>query len=267
MIMSEKMLEKLAESIVTRFFNEKVALNDGVTETAQSQNLNEEQIKRLVETVNTAAFLKKFNNMADPKTMNQDRVVEFETADPNAVISRMLNSAKTEMDSTGAGTPLKSDLQQDLPITRADEAPPVFKKEEPTKLSEARISKPVVIKRLRKTAEFLKEQEWQARNNYTDATQTLLTRFRQHDDLFSAFEKDAFYHLGPPAAPHLQLLRQALRKPTADYDYTDMQKYARVVDMSTVEMRLFLDMLKTSQTIADCKTGQKKVGEHLGRIA
>ena len=44
MVMSEKLLEKFAEEIVGRFFGEKIALNDGVTEMAQDQNLNDEQI-------------------------------------------------------------------------------------------------------------------------------------------------------------------------------------------------------------------------------
>jgi hypothetical protein len=265
MIMSEKLLEKFAEEIVGRFFEEKVALNDGVTELAQSQNLNDEQIKRLVEAVNTTAFLKKFNN---PEPDADGRVVEFETASPHAVLNRMLGDAKNEL-TTPEVVDTETDLSTDLPVTRSDEAPaePCEPCEAP-KLGEARVHKHVVINSLHKTAELLKEQEWQARNNLTDATQQLLDCFRHVNcPSFEEFEKDAFYQLGPPAAPFLQLVRRSLGKAPADYDFTDMRKYARVVDMDTMEMRLFRDMMEASQAVTDSSKGQEKVGEHLARIS
>jgi hypothetical protein len=264
--MSEQLLEKFAETIVGRFFNEKVALNDGVTEVAQSENLNDEQVKRLVEAVNTTAFLKKFNN---PSPGADGRVVEFETANPDAVINRMLSTARDTMDrSASPCTEDGNDLTQDLPVTRNDKAPLEPVKEAEYSAPEPRIKKHVVDARLRKTAELLKEQEYQARNNFTDTTQALLNRFRRASGAsFEAFEKDAFYQLGPAAAPHLQLLRRSLGRESADYDHVDMHKYARVVDMATPEMRLFQQMLKTSQTLKECRKGQEKVGEYLGRIA
>lgn len=268
MVLSEKLLEKLAETIVDRFFNEKIALNDGVTEAAQDQNLNSEQVKRLVEAVNTTAFLKKFNN---PEPDANGRVVEFETASPNAVLNRLLDNAKNEMHSSGNADTAQEEHPTDLPVTRADrvdEVPVVPAIEGPVKHAEERIQRHVVINRLYKTAELLKEQEYQARNDYTDATQALLTRFRRLNGAsFDTFEKDAFYHLGPPAAPYLQMLRRALNKVAADYDYPEMQKHARIVDMNTPEMRLFKDLMQASQDISDSTKGQEKVGEHLARIA
>jgi len=267
MVMSEQMLEKFAGAIVERFFSEKVALNDGVTEVAQSENLNDEQVKRLVEAVNTTAFLKKFNN---PDPGADGRVVEFETANPDAVINRMLGNAKDEMDQNACPCADEDsrDLSCDLPVTRSDEAPMEPAKEAAYVEPEPRIQKHAVDKRLRKTAELLKEQEYQARNDFTDTTQQLLDRFRRVGGAtFETFEKDAFYQLGPAVAPHLQLLRRSLGKERADYDYADMRKYGRVVDMNTPEMRLFRSMVKASDAIRDCQSGQEKVGEYLGRIA
>jgi hypothetical protein len=268
MVLTEKMLEKFAGSIVDRYFSEKVALNDGVTEIAQSQNLNDEQIKRLVEAVNTTAFLKKFNN---PDPGADGRVVEFETANPNAVINRMLDTAKAMLNSGNCGcgsVDTETDISQDLPVTRADEAPAPPAEEGPPKLGEPRIRGHIVIMRLRKTAEALKEAEYQARNDFTDATQQLVDRFRRlNSTSFEEFEKDAFYQLGPPAAPFLQLVRRSLNKGSADYDYTDMRKYARIVDTDTKEMHLLREMMKASAAARDCQKGREKVGEHLARIA
>lgn len=265
MVLSEQLLEKFAATIVDRFFAEKVALNDGVTEVAQGQNLNNEQVKRLVEAVNTTAFLKKFNN---PEPDANGRVVEFETASPNAVLNRLLDNAKSELHSTGNTDDEMEEHPMDLPVTRpGHEEPAVPTVNAEVKEAEERLQRHVVINRLHKTASLLKERTYQAQNTLTDATQELLTRFRKLGGAdFDTFEKDAFYHMGPPAAPYLQLIRRSLRKDPADYDYADMQKYARVVDTGTKEMKLLRTMMRASQTINDNTQGQEKIASHLARI-
>jgi hypothetical protein len=279
--MTEKMLEKWAEAIAETFFNESIPLNDGVTKVATEANLNPEQIKRLVEAVNTTTFLQKFNGMADPDSMAHDRVVEFETADPNIVISRMLKSAKDSM-SHGSDCPHgKShpgcgesacpcdgdDLTMSLPVTRSDKAPLP-----PEKVASAppepRIEKHIVVNRLHKTADMLKASEYQARVSFTEAVQGLTTRFRRLNGAsFEVFEKDAFYHYGGAAAPHLQFLRQALRKPTADYDLTDMRKHARFVNLKTPEMRHLQEMMNWTKHRKYAAAALKKVEADLARIA
>ena len=51
-----------------------------------------EQIKRLVETVNNMTFLQKFNGGTD-----DDRMTEFETANPDAAIQRLIDGARDSM--------------------------------------------------------------------------------------------------------------------------------------------------------------------------
>lgn len=265
--MTEKMLEKWAEAIAETFFNENVPLNDGVTKVATEENLNPEQIKRLVEAVNTTTFLQKFNGMADPDSMAHDRVVEFETADPHIVISRMLKSAKDSMTPNCTPCDDASDLTLGLPVTRSDEAPLP-----PEKVASAppepRIKKHIVVNRLHKTADLLKQSEYQARVCFTEAVQDLTTRFRRLNGAsFEEFEKDAFYHYGEDAAPHLQLIRQALRKPTAAYDLPDMRKHARFVDLKTPEMRHLQEMMNWTKHRKHAEAALKKVEGDLARIA
>jgi hypothetical protein len=285
-IMTEKTLEKWAEAVADAFFNEGVTLTDGVTKVAMEENLNPEQIKRLVEAVNTATFLQKFNSMANPDANSQDRVVEFETADANAVISRMLDKAKELLTETperggplgrGQGGPghglgpcgMGGDLTADLPVTRSDAAPLAPEKEavseEP---GEPKIQGHIVIMRLRKAAEELKTAEYQARVCFTEATQDLTDRFRRLNGAsFEEFEKDAFYHYGEQAAPHLQLLRQALRKPTVNYDLSDMRKHARFVDTRTPEMRHLQEMMNWTKRRKHAEAALKKIEGDLARIA
>jgi hypothetical protein len=269
-IMTEKTLEKWAETVADAFFNEGTALTDGVVKVAQQENLNPEQIKRLVEAVNTTTFRQKFNGMAEPDANAQDRMVEFETADANAVLSRMLDMAKDDIRGVPAACPCPDggDLTQDLPVTRSDTTPLPPEKEALSETpEEPRVRGHIVIMRLRKAAEELKTAEYQARVSFTEATQDLTDRFRRlNGTSFEIFEKDAFYHYGEQAAPHLQLVRQALRKPTANYDLSDMRKHARFVDTRTPEMRHLQEMMNWTKQRKYAEAALKKIEGDLARI-
>ena len=93
-LLTDRMLEKMSEEIVGRFLHEKIALNDGVVDAAQREQLSPEQIKRLVESVNTQTFLRKFN---DKDSSKDDRYVEFDTANPHSVMNKMLDTAGESM--------------------------------------------------------------------------------------------------------------------------------------------------------------------------
>ena len=62
-----------------------VPLHSSITKMARDNSMNPEQIKRLVESANTTAFLNQFKE----KTGN-DRMVEFDVADPSKVIDEAL---------------------------------------------------------------------------------------------------------------------------------------------------------------------------------
>lgn len=62
-----------------------VTLHSSITKMARDNSMNPEQIKRLVESANTTAFLNQFKE----KTGN-DRMVEFDVADPYKVIDEAL---------------------------------------------------------------------------------------------------------------------------------------------------------------------------------
>lgn len=264
--MTEKTLEKWASEIADAYFNEGVPLNDGVTKMAQELDLNPEQIRRLVEAVNTSTFLQKFNSMGQPDANAQDRIVEFETADPNVVINRMLDTAKTAMIHAPATTGPSNDFLS-LPITREDAAPLPEKTAEVEEPAEPPIRRSVVVLRLRKAAEQLKTAEYQARVQFTEATQALADRFRRLNcTSFETFEKDAFYHYGEAAVPHLQLMRQALRKPTANYDLGDMRKHARFINTKTAEMRHLEEMMNWTKQRRHAEAALKKVEGNLARL-
>lgn len=67
-----------------------VPLHSSITKMARDNSMNPEQIKRLVESANTTAFLNKFKE----KT-GSDRMVEFDVADPAKVIDDALGGAQS----------------------------------------------------------------------------------------------------------------------------------------------------------------------------
>jgi len=266
-MMTEQHLDKLAHQIVDRFFIEKIALTNSVVETAQQENLNPEQIKRLVESVNNLTFLKKFNGTPP----GHDRVIEFETANSDAAIQRLLDQAQNDTRnieqalSKSAEDPSKS-KDNELPFSRAG-APEAL----PPKPMESEVEPPINLThmtlKLRKTAELLDEQAYQTRMNLTNTLEKLATQFtRVGGPDFIAFEKDAFYTWGDTAGPYLQLLRQSLRYPLADYDSTAITKVARVMDSHTVEMQQLQSLMRYKQSIDQLEASRKKVGEYLERL-
>lgn len=266
--MTEKVLEKWANEIADAYFNAGVTLNDSVTKMAQQEDLNPEQVRRLVEATNTATFLQKFNSMGCTDAAAQDRVVEFETADPNVVINRMLETAKTAMVAAPAETSeTPHDLEYGLPVTRRDPAPLPEKTAADEAPPEPRIKRSVVILRLRTAAEQLKNAEYQARVQFTDTVQSLVSRFRRSNRAhFEEFEKDAFYHYGEDAAPHLQMLRGILRKPAATYDLGDMRKQARFVESGTPEMLHMADLMQWTKQRHYAAKALEKVEDNLARL-
>lgn len=267
-LITDRELEKLASRVVDRFFNEKVALTEGVVDEAQDANLNEEQTRRLTEAVNNETFLRKFKN-------EEDRLAgsEFQPADAHAAICRMLDAAKDLVSATKApgGMMTEDELMDaagDLPNTRPEHEPlEPLEGEEVTASREPKIRGHVVIMKLRKTAALLKDEEHQARMNLTDHFQKMATTFTRIDSApFEEFEKDAFCKWGGRAVPFLNLLRDSLAKPRADYDRDAMTKTARVIDSSTPLMREFHRMMAASESVTKAQRAQEKVATYLRQL-
>jgi len=264
-MLTEQHLDKLANQIVDQFFTEKTALTDGVVKAAQDENLNPEQVKRLVESVNNLTFLKKFSSTQGP-----DRMVEFETASSNAAIQRMLDTAGDLMKGASASKePSNTDLMSDLPVTRPD-APEPLEAEKTASTEEPPISQRTIthaIMKLHKTAEYLAEQKYQKRVQFTDDFQKLATHFTHaRGPVFEQFEKDAFYTWGDAAGPFLQTLRGSLRMPSAEYNHATFTKVGRVVDTQTPEMRLLRGLIDNHNEIHQVECGQEKIAEYLEKL-
>lgn len=263
--LNEQQLEKYAAEVVNAFFKENVALTDGVVKIAERETLNPEQVRRLVEAVNNMTFQRKFSAAEGTDRMDAS---QFETANPDSALQRLIQAAKDLMDEQGgtSGSPCEGDLSNDLPTTRSDVTPlnPAGPEDNLTPVGEPKLSGTVVIMKLRKTAELLRDQQYQHRVRFTEAFQDLSTRFtRATGPAFEEFEKDAFYKWGTRAVPYLSMLRGVLHKPEATYDHDTMTKVARIIDPSTPLMRLFRTTMEHSENVTLAEQGQEKVAGYL----
>lgn len=267
-LMDENLLQKLAAEVVRRFQTTKIALTDGVVDAAQQNELNPEQIKRLVETANNMAFQQRFEGAPDRMAAS-----EFEPADANAALKRLVDAAEDvmatmePMGGTSGGDAiaqgLSGDLTAPLPTTRPD-APAPLPPATPEPMMEPKVSSAVAVMRLRKTAEQLRLHTYQVRTAFTDEFQKLATVFtRVGGPRFEAFEADALYKWGRAAAPHLGALRQALRKEAATYDVDISTKIARVIDSRTPELQAFGRLLERYDDIKQAQAAEVKTQEYL----
>ena len=273
----ETALEKRATAVVDRFLREKVALTDGVVDAAQEENLNPEQLKRLVETVNNMAFLKKFEGAPDRMGAS-----EFEPASADAALQRILDQAGAEGENAelpgeptavdngsngqnSGGLNSVEDLVAALPTTRPGE-PPLPPPPEPAPPVDPRVSGAKVAMRMHKTAEQLRDAHYQAQFRFNDMFQKLATSFtRTNAPAFEAFEQDALYKWGATAVPHLGALRAALRKPAATYDVQAHLKVARIIDAQTPTMNNFQALLHEADTLIKTAQAEQKAREYQTR--
>jgi predicted NUDIX family NTP pyrophosphohydrolase len=80
---------KLANAAAIDLVDNKVPLNDSVAKLAQQFDLNQDQIARLCEATNNTTFNHIFKN----KTASDDRLVEFDVADPKIILRQQIKEA------------------------------------------------------------------------------------------------------------------------------------------------------------------------------
>ena len=269
----ETALEKRATEVVTRYLTEKVALTDGVTDVAMQDNLNPEQLKRLVETVNNMTFLKKFEGAPDRVAAS-----EFEPADADAALNRIVDQAgqepsgshgdrpPTEHAEVPGGVSSAEDFAAALPNSRP-ETQPLPPPPPPDPLAPMKVSSARVLIGLRKTAEQLRDERYQAQYRFTDTFQKLATHFTRvrNADAFEEFERDALYKHGHSAVTHLGALRAVLRKPSATYDGDYSTKVARVIDSRSPTLQMFSNLLGYSDAMLKTAAAETRAQEYIKR--
>lgn len=88
----EEDYHKLANAAAIDLVDNKVPLNESVTKLAKQFDLNQDQICRLCEAANNTTFNHLFKN----KTASDDRIVDFDIADPKAILGSQIKEASAD---------------------------------------------------------------------------------------------------------------------------------------------------------------------------
>jgi len=287
--------KKMAQTVVSQYVKSSVPLVDSLTKTALESALNPDQIRNLVQLANTMAHLTLFDQKKD------DKIVEFEPADPDIVIKKVYVDGEPVVDSvttgTGTGTgndaqPLRSDVADmfgdfDDVIEKvkgmlSTTSTPTTTPETPatdtmdttgaSDASDASGATPVtphqrqmLIIKIRKVASEIENQKYAMATLYQDELDKLASEYAKlYGPDHKEFEKDAFALRGARAIPVLADLRHSLRLPALQNVSKSLVKTARVVDATTPSMRTLDTLIKLSSQWNDLAHAHQYLVDHIG---
>lgn len=212
-------------------FNSGKTLHNSIVKLAKDNSMNPEQIKRLVESANTSAFLDQFN----AKT-GSDRMVEFDVADPSKVINAALAGSTDTAPKAGPSVTItiSTDTEPSLASDISDELRPDT--EEHSKVASEYTSQGFFLNSENKGLSYHAKLQ---------AKESLLTKIAscnyQAEDLaddihgafrgiytrqkYASFELDALSLYGNQAIPGLQMVRTRLGMTKMSRTLSDQERY------------------------------------------
>lgn len=275
MLLEKQDFENMADLIVEGFASRQEPLNSSILKIAKEQDMNPDQIKRLVETSNVKAFLKLFKDPA-----NKEKNIEFDVADPNKIISdyykpggKTISVTKITISGGGGGHEGGSDFFSDLPDMmrdkkRPDDAKAVHEKtaEEVDSPHEPKPKREVVEFRLRKVAGQFHDKIYELEHEYQDGLEKLAGEFsKDYGPDYQEFEKVALHVHGTDVTPVLEDIRKLAHKKTPMYDLE--KAAARVlIDDDTPQHKLFAKMLECKQDQVKYASAYKIAREKLRSV-
>lgn len=108
--LTPELLQDISVQVVAKFMSKQASLSEAIADKAKSMELNPEQIKRVIESSNTIAYLRQLEDA-------KDRSFEFPVAEYHDVMGRMvLPDSSPTVDSTVA--PLAPPLGEKVEVTK-----------------------------------------------------------------------------------------------------------------------------------------------------
>lgn len=244
-ILTERDYAKLASAAAKDLVDHQIPLNESIDKLAAAHEMNDEQLARLCEASNNAAFNALFE--AKGKTGSDDRMVDFEVAKPKEILQKRVQQEKTAnvrrrgiVDSTAFDAAWES-----RPLTAPSREEPAAEKtasvtESLPTASQLRRYAEQDARTLSKAIDHLHTEKISSEMRVTDAIADLTMRFRRIDmaDQFTRFEKEAMCLHGAKADELLDQLRKGLRMPEVTRDYSKVAGRVVLSD-ETPEHNLF----------------------------
>jgi hypothetical protein len=241
-ILNERAFAKLAAAAAKDLVDHQIPLNDSVEKIAELHGLNSEQVARLCEATNNAAFDAVFKERE--KTGSDDRHVEFPLADTKVVLEKRASAMKTA--SARPRTEPEFDAAwESRPLSRREEAPAVESSKTASAEDDAPRFRARTIDPTPKVLDELRIEKLACLYRCTGAIEKLTAHYRPdaRKDAFAEFEKDAMALHGAAADPFLDILRDQLRMPKVTRDHAKTASRLVISD-STKEHKLFKEALE-----------------------
>lgn len=205
-----------AQGLAAAHVHQKIGLSDLVEKTAREHGMNQDEIRTLARMTNVAVFQEMFRS----KKASEDRMVEFETVDPELVIGRITKAAGAG-DHGDCGCGCGGAGACDVKVASAFELPdlrkaPLEAEKVAGEIEEREAPKQLQIMRLRKLASVLEADAISANYRWDLAVNGLARSLKKaagYGPDFNEFEKDAYATAGMDALPELTAIRQELRMP------------------------------------------------------
>lgn len=250
----------------------KKPLNDLSEKVARDENLQPDEIRTLVRLANVATFQELFKSK--DTSNGGDKMIEFESGDPEAVINRIVDSAQNQPQTANiSNDKLASwdapDQMVEKRLGRPFDAP--VQEKTAAELDAAHAGRPMrkdlAVLALRKLGSEFEVEAISAGRRWEDTMAKLAAEFRKapgYGPQYAAFEKDAFADHGMDAWPEIVCLRHDLRLPDiAPPNEKIAELQVRHVTEDTPQLRMLKQACETRAEHAKFKAGLLWVRENM----
>jgi hypothetical protein len=240
---------KHAQGIAQQHVVSKKSLNELSEKFAAENKLNPEEIRTLVRLANVATFQELFKNKD-----GGDKMVEFDTGDPEAVIRNLISSANEPPQTANIHNDKLAhevpDMMREKRLGHKFDAVP--EAEKIAEYEEKPAREDIVVMNLRKLASEFTLARITAGTQWEEKLGSLARVFKRapgYGPKFSDFEKMAWADLGTDAHPEMAVLYEEL-KVTANPPSSDKVAHLqdRVIVDETPEIQLLREAHQARQT-------------------
>jgi len=240
---------KYAQELAEQHLVSKKSLNELSEKFATENKLNPEEIRTLVRLANVATFQELFK-----KKDGGDKMIEFDTGDPEAVIRNMVSSASEPPQTANINNDKLAGEVPDMMREKrlGKKFDPVPEAEKVAEYSEKPAREDIVVMNLRKLASEFTIAKISAGAQWEEKLASLAKVFKRapgYGPKFVDFEKCAWAELGADASPEMAFLYEELR---VKHTRPALEKVAflqeRLVVEETPELKLLKEAHDARQT-------------------
>lgn len=204
---------KHAQSLAEQHVVSKKSLNELSEKFATENKLNPEEIRTLVRLANVATFQELFK-----KKDGGDKMIEFDTGDPEAVIRNMVSQASAPPQTANVNNDKLAGEVPDMMREKrlGKKFDPVPEAEKVAEYEEKPARADIVVMNLRKLASEFTLARLSAGAQWEEKLGSLAKVFKRapgYGPKFRDFEKMAWADLGSDAAPEMAVLYEELKVP------------------------------------------------------